>query len=112
MGRGWELGGTFRLTSGRPITSIVGRTYDANSDLYIPKSGPLYAERAPVFHRLDVRLEKKWTFNAFSLAAYLDVQNVYNKQSVDGYRYNYDYTKSQAVPGLPILPSIGLRGEL
>ena len=48
MGRGWELGGTFRFTSGRPITNIVGRTYDANSDLYIPKSGPLYAERRRV----------------------------------------------------------------
>ena len=85
LGRGWELGGTFRFTSGRPLTNITGRTYDATSDLYIPKSGPLYAERSPVYHRLDVRLEKKWTFNSFSLATYLDVQNAYNKQSIEGY---------------------------
>ncbi|HKQ71076.1 MAG TPA: TonB-dependent receptor [Polyangiaceae bacterium] len=112
LGRGWELGGTFRLMSGRPLTAIAGRTYDATSDLYIPRSGPLYAERSPVFHRLDVRLEKKWTFSSFSLATYLDVQNVYNQQSVEGRRYNYDYTKSEVVAGLPVLPSLGLRGEL
>jgi hypothetical protein len=112
LGRGWELGGTFRLSSGRPLTRIVGRTYDATSDLYIPRSGPLYAERSPVYHRLDVRLEKKWTFNAFSLATYLDVQNAYNKQSIEGYLYNYDYTKSETVKGLPVLPSLGVRAEL
>jgi hypothetical protein len=63
-------------------------------------------------HRLDVRLEKKWTFSSWSLAAYLEVQNAYNHPPVEGYRYNYDYTKSETINGLPILPSIGFRGEL
>ena len=30
----------------------------------------------------------------------------------EGVSYNYNYTKSEIITGLPILPVIGLRGEL
>ena len=74
--------------------------------------GAINSARTADFHRLDVRLERTWRIKSGRIAAYLDVQNAYNRQSEEGRTYNYDYTKSKAIPGLPILPSIGVRGEL
>ncbi|WXB20308.1 TonB-dependent receptor [Pendulispora albinea] len=112
LGRGWELGATFRLVSGNPMTPVASATYNANSDVYRARYGDLNSDRSPLFHRLDVRIEKKWTFTAWKLAAYLDIQNLYNQQNREGFQYNYDYSAKKDLPGIPILPSLGLRGEL
>ena len=41
----------------------------------------------------------------------MDVQNVYNQANVETIRYNYDATVNTPQTGLPIIPSLGLRGE-
>ena len=112
LGRGWEASATFRLVSGSPTTPIVGSIYDANSDLYIPINGATNSDRNPFFHRLDLRIEKTWRFADWKFALYLDVQNVYNRQNPEGISYSYDYRQSAVISGLPIIPSIGVRGEL
>jgi hypothetical protein len=42
---------------------------------------------------------------------YLDVRNVYNSTSAEGVATNFDFTNRQYVSGIPILPSLGFRGE-
>jgi TonB family protein len=110
LGR-WDLGGTFRLVSGNPRTPIIGSVYDANSDFYNPVYGRVNSARDPLFHQASVRVERAWVFQTWKLATYLDVQNFYNHRSQEGLQYSYDYSRSKPVQGLPILPSIGLRGE-
>ncbi len=110
--RGWELGGTLRLVSGNPFTSIPGASRDLTTGVYTPLPGATNSERSPMFNRLDVRVEKKWTFDAWRLALFLDVQNVYNRQNREGVIYNFDYTESAPISGLPIIPALGLRGEM
>jgi hypothetical protein len=66
----------------------------------------------PDFHQLDLRIEKEWDFEVWKLAAYLEARNAYNHKSVEGVSYNYDYSERKDVEGLPILPVIGVRGEL
>ena len=100
-----------RIVSGNPDTPIVGSIYDSNSDLYTPVFGPTNSIRNPLFHRLDLRVEKKWRFDLWSLALYLDVQNVYNQMNPEGTQYNFDFSRSTDIPGLPIIPSLGVRGE-
>ncbi|MGB0680622.1 MAG: TonB-dependent receptor plug domain-containing protein, partial [Polyangiales bacterium] len=112
LGRGWELGSTVRLVSGNPDTPVVGSVYDGNADLFIPINGPINSTRNPLFHRLDVRIEKLWRFQTWKLALYLDVQNAYNAQNREGVSYSFDYRESSDVTGLPIIPSLGIRGEL
>jgi hypothetical protein len=111
VGRGWDATGTFRLVSGNPRTPVTGSIYDANSDFYVPVYGPVNSARDPLFHQLAVRIEKAWKFQSWQLATYLDVQNVYNHRSQEGLQYSYDYRHSTPVAGLPILPSLGVRGE-
>lgn len=113
LGRGFRLGGRFRLISGNLYTPMIGGGFDASAGTYASASQvPGYGSRLPYFHQLDVRLDKVWTFASWRLTAYLDVQNVYNYAAKEGRLYNFNYTASALDEGLPILPSVGLRGEL
>jgi hypothetical protein len=109
---GWQVGSRFRLVSGHPTTAIEGSVFDAGAGTYSPVFGPTNRERRPTFHQLDVRVEKKWSFEHWSLTGYLEVQNAYAAEHEEGTSYSYDYRQSEPVAGLPIFPNIGVRGEL
>ena len=112
LGRGWTFGARFRLISGDPTTAVVGSVYDARLGIYVPKYGPVNAERDPAFQQLDLRLEKKWRIGSGSLSGYLDVLNTYNSKNPQGYRYSYDFSKKEPVSGLGLFPNLGIKGEL
>ena len=112
VGRGWQLGARFRYTTGDPYTPNVGGVVDNDSGAYSPISGKPYSARLGSFHQLDLRVDKTWTFKAWTLSAYLDLQNSYYHKNPEQQTYNYNYSKSSSLPGLPILPIIGVRGEL
>jgi TonB family protein len=125
LGGGWEFGARFRLVSGNLTTPNVCNASDQSCDpsrtsslLYagtgsyipIPFASP-NSERLPLFHQLDIRVDKRWKFKSWQLSAYLDLQNVYNYANAEGISYNFNYTARQYVSGLPILPNIGLRAD-
>ncbi len=112
LGRGWEVGGRFRLVSGNPETPVVGAVYDAGPGVYRPLWGPINSERSPMFHQLDLRVEKQWQIGDVSLAAYLDLMNAYNAKNEAGKSYSFDYSESESASGLPIVPNLGIRGEI
>ena len=110
--KGWSLGATMRVVSGNPSTPVIGGIYDSLNNVYQPVNGRINSIRNPNFHRLDFRIEKKWTFDSWRLAFFLDIQNIYNRQNQEGLSFNFDYTESTPINGLPIIPALGLRGEL
>src|SRR6185436_7577908 len=97
--------------SGDPTTPVTGSVFDARTGVYLPTYGAVNSDRNPMFQELDVRVEKAFHIGAFTLAPYLDVQNVYMAKNAAGYTYNYDYSKKEAAGGLPIFPNLGIRGE-
>jgi hypothetical protein len=107
----WELGGRYRLVSGRPDTPVQGSFYDADFNGYTPQFGNHNSIRRQTFSQLDVRLEKSWAFDVWRFSAYLDVQNVTNAQNPESTVYDYRFQKSAPVRGLPILPVLGLKGR-
>ena len=109
IGRGWIAGGTFRIVSGNPETPVMGSVYDANHDTYTPVYGATNSARNPMFHRLDLRIEKNFHALGAAWSGYLDVQNAYNQRNREGTRYSYDFAKRGDIPGLPVLPSLGLK---
>ena len=112
LGRGWEFGARFRLVSGSLYTPNTYGFYDQNAGVPLALAGyPNYGERLPLFHQLDLRVDKTWKFRAWQLGVYADVQNVYNHGNVEGVSYNYNYTRQTFATGLPLLPSLGVRGE-
>lgn len=109
--RNWRLGLRFRYATGNPRTPVLGGSYDSDNDVFIPLRGPFYSERSSAFYQLDLRIDKKWIYDNWILSVYLDVQNVTNRANVENVRYSYDFTRSESVKGLPILPTFGLKGE-
>jgi TonB family protein len=113
LGRGWEFGARFRLVSGNLYTPDTYGFYDENvgSQLSLP-SYPAYNTRLPIFTQLDLRVDKTWQFKHWRLGAYLDAQNVYNRGNPEGVGYNYNYTQTSYVTGIPFLPNLGIRADL
>ena len=114
LGRGWEAGTRFRLVSGRPETPVFGGFFDVDRDRYIRIIGELRSQRRPLFHQLDLRLEKTWTFQRWRLVAYLDVQNVLGRENAVGYTYteNPEYPdRIQVIDGSGLLPTFGFSIE-
>jgi TonB family protein len=112
IGSGWEVGARWRYVTGSPYTPVASAIYDADAGAYSPVNATPFSGRDEAFHRLDVRVDKTWTFQHWKLGAYLDVQNAYSRSNAEGRSYNFNYARSTAVAGLPILPVIGIRGEL
>jgi hypothetical protein len=110
-GGGWELGARLQLSSGRPDTPYIGATFDADSGGYRPVSGGFRTVRRELFHKVDVRVEKMWLFELWSMGLYLDVQNIFNVENVEAVQWDYRYRESAPVTGIPILPTIGVRGQ-
>jgi len=107
----WKISGRARYVTGDPFTPVAGATFDADNDNYIPTPGSLYSQRMADFFQMDVRLDKKWIHNEWIFSAYLDVQNITNRQNPEAIRYSYDYSQTATVNDLPILPTLGIRGE-
>jgi hypothetical protein len=102
--RRWELGLRFRLGTGAPYTP-----YLATGQPDVARSN---AERLPTFHSLDLRVDRRWDFDAWNLIAYVDVQNVYNRRNIQGYRWDSRTMQPQSSTGsIGIPPTIGLSAE-
>lgn len=113
LGHGWQLGARFRLTSGNPYTTMTTGAYDATVGSQVGvQAFPPNNARLPAFNQLDVRIEKMREYAHFRWTWFLDLQNAYFANNPLGVSYNYNYTRSAFVNGLPILPIIGVRGEV
>jgi hypothetical protein len=69
-------------------------------------------ERLPTFHQLDVRVDYRFRAGPFNLSAYLDVINVYYAQNTENWLYQFDFSRRTNFPGVPILPTLGITGDL
>jgi len=109
--RGFQVGLRFRYVTGNPYTPIKQTYFDARSGDYISLPGDPFSQRLSAFHQLDVRFDKTWMFDRWRLSVYLDIQNLYNYRSEESRQYNFNFTQSQPVTGLPFVPDLGIRGD-
>ena len=65
----------------------------------------------PPFFQTSVRFDKLWTFKRWQLETYVDLLNVVRGVNPEFTVYNYDYTESAYVRGLPFIPNIGLEAK-
>lgn len=80
--RGWDIGLRWQLLGGTPYTpydyerSSRTEVWDINS-LGLPDYSRLNEKRLGTFHQLDIRVDKRFFFDRFNIALYIDIQNVY-----------------------------------
>lgn len=82
----WELGLRFRYLGGAPYTPFDEELSSLRSNWDLRGVGLLdydllNTERNGAVHQLDVRLDKRFFFEKWSLNVYLDIQNFYNYQA-------------------------------
>ncbi len=81
--KNWDLGFKWRYIGGAPYTpwdldrSSVKTAWDAQGIGYLDY-GKFNKLRLKAFHQLDLRVDKSWYYNKWSLMLYFDVQNAYN----------------------------------
>jgi hypothetical protein len=107
----WQIGARFQLTSGAPYTPVIGAVFNSDINNYSAEFGRINSQRNPAQHQLDIRVDRAFKFKDWKLSGYLDVANVYMNAPVLQYDYNRNYTERTETKGIPILPSIGVRGE-
>lgn len=108
----WRVGGRFQLASGTPVSNITGSIYQTDSREFAAFTSP-GDQRTPFNNQLDVRVDYSFRWWRLKMNAFLDIMNVYNAQNGDlGWTYRYDYSARVPGGGIPILPTIGIRGEL
>ncbi len=84
--RNWDIGAKWRFSGGAPYTPFDLETssrqeaWDTQRQGYLDYSR-FNENRLKSFHQLDLRVDKQYFFNNFSLMFYLDIQNVYNFQA-------------------------------
>ena len=93
----YTLGARGHLNTGRPVLIVGGQ-----SDTF---------ERLPTFYQLDVRAERTFLFNAFTLRVYLEVVNATLKRETYAVTREPDGTRTEHTLRI-FLPSLGVRGEL
>lgn len=84
--RNWFIGAKWRFSGGAPFTpfdrDVSSRTeaWDLQRRGFLDYS-MFNSQRLPSFHQLDLRIDKQYFFERFSMMFYLDIQNVYNFQA-------------------------------
>ncbi|MBL8605020.1 MAG: TonB family protein [Myxococcales bacterium] len=112
LGRGWEIGGRFRFVTGNPTTPVQGALFNGDTGTYTQIPGQPFTVRNAPFHQLDIRIDKTWQLQRRgSINLFLEVLNVYNRTNPEGVQYNYNFTQSATVGGIPFFPNLGLRVE-
>jgi outer membrane receptor protein involved in Fe transport len=112
LGRDWDVNLAWRFHSGWRITPVSVEEEDGE---LVPVLGPLYSDRLPDYHRLDLRVSKRWAVGSGSLTAFLDVQNLYDRKNVAGFDLELDEDEGEIVaseerwPGL--FASFGIAWE-
>lgn len=97
LGRHWDLNLAWRFHTGWPTTPVFLKEIedeDGETEL-IPALGPLNSDRLPDYHRLDLRLSRKWQVERGRLTFFADVQNLYNRRNVAGFDLEIDEEAGQ-----------------
>jgi outer membrane receptor protein involved in Fe transport len=120
-GSRWTVAGTWIYHTGWPTTAVSGELVASPSGEpeIVPILGPVHDERLPAYHRLDLRLTRRFELGRRgTLETFFEVQNAYDRLNVSGYTVD-DRAFSITADGdviysprpeewLGVVPSIGI----
>ncbi|MBL0937847.1 MAG: TonB-dependent receptor [Gemmatimonadaceae bacterium] len=103
----WELATRIRAASGLPYTPFYTS---------VPMIGTLNfseynSRRLPMFFSADLRIDRRFNTGRRQWVAFLDLQNVTNRENVGAPQWNPRLQRAELNTGVGLLPSIGLNFE-
>jgi len=106
----WEFSFKWRYTAGRPyspfdegLSRVIG---DGRLDLE-----RINALRFPSYHRLDLRVDRRFHFKRWNLVIYFDLQNAYNRGNIYGFIWDKEGEKVTTIYQWRIMPIGGFSIE-
>jgi hypothetical protein len=111
----FDLGVSLQVqyVTGNPSSEYDTGIYDVDSDTYNPfQVGANNGERLPPYFQTSVRIDKLWTLRKWQLDTYVDLLNAVRGVNPEFTVYNYDYTQSAYVRGLPFIPNVGIEARV
>ena len=113
----FDISTRWNFGSGLPFSEVIGfdgfvlldgvkNLFDANDSRRVIYDRP-YGGTLPTYHRLDISVDRKFTWDSVSLTAQAGVINVYNRRNV----LSFDVFTLKRSDQLPIIPTVGLKIE-
>jgi hypothetical protein len=96
----WRLGARLQFTSGNPYSPSRWNGFDVVQDPW--------AANLPAYISLGVRADRRWHRCWGDINLYIDIQNATNRSNVEGREFSFDLGAEEDIPGLPIIPFIGV----
>jgi len=93
----------FRYATGKPSTPFNADGTQSVANYNSSRLDPL--------HSLDLRVDKRWFFERYTLITYLDLQNIYNNKNGGYPRWDQREKKVVKNQSIGILPTIGISLE-
>lgn len=103
----WEVATRVRSASGLPFTPFVEQGELAGTLDFARYN----AQRVPVFFAADVRVDRRFLVGNRQFIAFLDLQNVTNRQNLTAPQWNPRLRRAELNESVGLLPSIGLNFE-
>ncbi|MBA3456352.1 MAG: TonB-dependent receptor [Deltaproteobacteria bacterium] len=98
----WRFGARLQVVSGNPYSPT---TYDRLSGTV--HQDP-WGANLPTYVSLDLRADRRWRRCWGDINLYIDIQNVTNRGNIEGREFNFELGADEDIPGLPIIPFIGV----
>jgi outer membrane receptor protein involved in Fe transport len=91
----FEVSLKWRYLGGRPYTQPV--YYPELQRWVVEEQQDLNTRRYPPYHRLDLRLDRRFLFDKWTLVVFFDIVNLYSRNNIWNYQYNDDGTISEVL---------------
>jgi outer membrane receptor protein involved in Fe transport len=117
IGPHWNLNLAWRFHTGWPTTplSLEEDVDEDGNPVYVPVLGPLYSQRLPAYHRLDLRASRDFRVGNGKMMFFIDIQNVYDRSNIAGFDIEIDEEQGTLLRveehWAGILPSVGILYE-
>ena len=91
---GWLVGFKFKYSGGRPYTPL---DYEASAQVNraVFATDNFNSLRYPYYMRVDLRVDRKFDFKKTSIVAYLELQNLFDRENI----YSYYWNENSKKPG-------------
>jgi len=109
---GFVVGGRFQFTTGAPsaVHDSLAVVHDTSTTTYTPMPSNLRRPRLPPYHRLDVRIDRAFVFDLFSVTPSLEIINAYAYPNVELTTPGGDFRSRGTVAAMPGVPPLALAG--
>ena len=120
FGNNWELSSRMRYLGRTPFAPVDQAATLANYPAVIRDFSQIGSDRLDTFNQVDLRIDKKWNYNKWTLNVFLEIQNILGSdipqepefglsRDADGNELApRSLVEIMSVEGASVLPSIGI----